>query len=229
MIAGDLLDLDAVHRAMDGCRRLYFSMSVNEKYLEATTHVAVGCPAPWRRSIRQHVADDGLGDEHLRDRAQPAAQAAPAGRACLAVEQLAGGHDASDSLHGRVLLAICRSDGHRSGRAEVAPVIEKSGLLVTDIEILRLHYADTLAAWRRRFLSHRRDAAAILGERFCRLWEFYLASAETGFRYGGLAVFQIHFVKELVTVPRTRTYITEQEEHLPRLERTAAAPPLAAE
>jgi len=113
--------------------------------------------------------------------------------------------------------------------SEVLPVIEKSGLIATDIEILRLHYADTLAAWRRRFLSHRKDAAAILGERFCRLWEFYLASAETGFRYGGLSVFQIQIAQELATVPRTRTYIAAEEERLRRLECAAAVRPLAAE
>jgi cyclopropane-fatty-acyl-phospholipid synthase len=113
--------------------------------------------------------------------------------------------------------------------SEVLPVIEKSGLIATDIEILRLHYADTLEAWRRRFLSHRTDAAAILGERFCRLWEFYLASAETGFRYGGLAVFQIQIAQELTAVPRTRSYIGAEEERLRRLECAAAVRPLAAE
>lgn len=113
--------------------------------------------------------------------------------------------------------------------SEVLPVIEKSGLIVTDIEILRLHYADTLAAWRSRFLSHRSEAAAVLGERFCRMWEFYLASAETGFRYGGLAIFQIQFAKQLATVPRTRTYIGNEEECLRQLECAAADRPLAAE
>ena len=113
--------------------------------------------------------------------------------------------------------------------SEVMPAIEKSGLVTTDIEILRLHYADTLAAWRSRFLIHRSDAAAILGERFCRMWEFYLASAETGFRYGGLAVFQIQLAKQIAQVPRTRAYIEYEEERLRQLERATVARPLAAE
>jgi cyclopropane-fatty-acyl-phospholipid synthase len=113
--------------------------------------------------------------------------------------------------------------------AEVLPAIEKSGLIVTDIEVLRLHYADTLAAWRRRFLSHRAEAAAVLDERFCRMWEFYLASAEAGFRYAGLMVFQIQLAKKLATVPRTRTYIGQEEARLRQLEQTRTTRPMAAE
>jgi cyclopropane-fatty-acyl-phospholipid synthase len=113
--------------------------------------------------------------------------------------------------------------------AEVLPSIEKSKLIVTDIEILRLHYADTLAAWRSRFLARRADAEAALGDRFCRMWEFYLASAEAGFRYGGLMVFQIQLAKKLDTVPRTRTYIEQEEARLRQLEQVASAHPMAAE
>jgi cyclopropane-fatty-acyl-phospholipid synthase len=102
--------------------------------------------------------------------------------------------------------------------AEVLPSIEKSGLIVTDIEILRLHYADTLRAWRTRFLSHRAEAAAAMGERFCRMWEFYLSAGEAGFRYGGLMVFQIQLARKLDAVPRTRNYIAETEERLRNLE-----------
>jgi cyclopropane-fatty-acyl-phospholipid synthase len=113
--------------------------------------------------------------------------------------------------------------------AEVLPVIEKSHLIVTDIEILRLHYADTLAAWRARFLAHRKDAEAVLGDRFCRMWEFYLASAEAGFRYGGLMVFQVQLAKKLDAVPRTRSYIEKEEARLRQLEQAAATRPMAAE
>jgi len=106
--------------------------------------------------------------------------------------------------------------------AEVLPAVENSGLIVTDIEILRLHYADTLAAWRSRFLSHRAEAAAVLGERFCRMWEFYLAGSEVGFRYGGLMVFQMQLAKKIDTVPRTRNYIAEEESRLRKLEQAGA-------
>ena len=113
--------------------------------------------------------------------------------------------------------------------AEVLPVIERSGLIVTDIEILRLHYADTLAAWRERFLHHRPEAAAILGDRFCRMWEFYLAASEAGFRYGGLMVFQVQLAKKLDTVPRTRNYIGKEEARLRNLEQVANSGAIAAE
>lgn len=113
--------------------------------------------------------------------------------------------------------------------AEILPAIEQSGLIVTDIEILRLHYADTLAAWRQKFISHRADAAVALGERFCRMWEFYLAAAEAGFRYGGLVVFQIQLAKELTTVPRTRAYIAREEERLRQFEQASVSRAMAAE
>jgi cyclopropane-fatty-acyl-phospholipid synthase len=98
--------------------------------------------------------------------------------------------------------------------SEILPIIEKSGLIVTDIEILRLHYARTLSHWRSRFMAHRAEAAAILGERFCRMWEYYLAASEAGFRYGGLVVFQVQLAGRLETVPRTRRYILEEETRL---------------
>ncbi|MFT3729933.1 MAG: cyclopropane-fatty-acyl-phospholipid synthase family protein [Hyphomicrobium sp.] len=98
--------------------------------------------------------------------------------------------------------------------AEVFPSIENAGLIVTDVEILRLHYADTLAAWRTRFLARRGEAAALLGDRFCRMWEFYLAAGEAGFRYGGLMVFQIQLAKKIDTVPLKRDYIESEEERL---------------
>jgi cyclopropane-fatty-acyl-phospholipid synthase len=113
--------------------------------------------------------------------------------------------------------------------AEVLPVIERSGLIVNDIEILRLHYADTLAAWRSRFLSRRAEAAALLGDRFCRMWEFYLAASEAGFRYGGLMVFQVQLSKKLDAVPRTRDYIGREEARLKNLEQQAHVSAVAAE
>lgn len=112
--------------------------------------------------------------------------------------------------------------GHIPSLGEVLPAVEKSGLIVTDIEILRLHYADTLAAWRDRFFAHRAEATTILGERFCRMWEFYLSGSEVGFRYGGLMVFQMQLAKKIDTVPRTRNYIAKEESRLRKLEQAAA-------
>jgi cyclopropane-fatty-acyl-phospholipid synthase len=113
--------------------------------------------------------------------------------------------------------------------AEVFPAIESAGLIVTDVEILRLHYADTLAAWRRRFLARRAEASDLLGERFCRMWEFYLAAGEAGFRYGGLMVFQIQLAKKIDTVPRTRDYIAAEEDRLRMRELAVANRTIAAE
>jgi cyclopropane-fatty-acyl-phospholipid synthase len=89
------------------------------------------------------------------------------------------------------------------------PVVERTGLIVTDIEILRLHYAETLKHWRRRFDAHREEIADIYDERFCRMWEFYLAGAEESFREGELMVFQLQLARQHDAVPLTRDYITE--------------------
>jgi cyclopropane-fatty-acyl-phospholipid synthase len=98
--------------------------------------------------------------------------------------------------------------------SEVLPAIERAGLIVTDIEILRLHYAETLRAWRQHFLARRGEAKALYDERFCRMWEFYLACCEAAFRYSGLMVFQIQLAKSLNAVPLTRDYIAEREAQL---------------
>lgn len=97
--------------------------------------------------------------------------------------------------------------GYIPALSEVLPAIERSGLWVTDVEILRLHYADTLKAWRERFLARRAEAAALYDERFCRLWEFYLASSEVAFRRLGHMVFQIQLAKRPTAAPLTRDYL----------------------
>jgi cyclopropane-fatty-acyl-phospholipid synthase len=97
--------------------------------------------------------------------------------------------------------------GYVPALSEVLPAIESSGLLITDVEILRLHYAKTLAQWRQNFCRRWDDAAAMLGQEFCRMWEFYLAGCEVAFRYHGLAVFQIQLTKHIDTVPITRDYL----------------------
>ncbi|HEY5081719.1 MAG TPA: cyclopropane-fatty-acyl-phospholipid synthase family protein [Bauldia sp.] len=91
--------------------------------------------------------------------------------------------------------------------SELAPRIEQQGFWLTDLEIWRLHYAETLAAWNRRFQARRAEAAAIYDERFCRMWEFYLQVCEFGFREQGLCVFQFQLAKNAAAVPLTRDYI----------------------
>ncbi len=109
--------------------------------------------------------------------------------------------------------------GYIPALSEVMPAIEHSGLIATDIEILRLHYAETLKAWRERFLARREEAAALYDERFCRMWEYYLVCSEMAFRHHGLMVLQIQFARHQAAVPLTRDYIDTAESRLRANER----------
>lgn len=97
--------------------------------------------------------------------------------------------------------------GYCPALSEVLPAVEQAGLVVTDIEILRLHYAETLKEWRCRFLERHDHIKLLYDESFCRMWEFYLASSEASFRYDGLMVFQIQLAKSIDSVPITRDYM----------------------
>ena len=101
--------------------------------------------------------------------------------------------------------------GYAPALSEVLTAIERAGLVVTDVEILRLHYAETLRCWRERFLQRRDDARALYDEPFCRMWEFYLAASEVAFRHSGLMVFQIQLARHQDAVPLTRDYIGVRE------------------
>jgi cyclopropane-fatty-acyl-phospholipid synthase len=104
--------------------------------------------------------------------------------------------------------------GYIPALSEVIPAIERAGLLITDTEILRLHYAETLKAWRDRFLAHRDEVTRLYDARFVRMWEFYLACSEAAFRRQDLMVFQIQLAKRQGTVPITRDYILRTEQRL---------------
>ena len=97
--------------------------------------------------------------------------------------------------------------GYIPSLTEITRAAEKSGLWVTDIEMLRLHYAETMKAWRQRFEAHRDEIRALYDERFCRMWEFYLCYCELGFRYGNMMVFQLQLTKQIDTLPITRDYM----------------------
>ena len=130
--------------------------------------------------------------------------------------------------HGVALLhAIGRSDGpgftnpwiakyifpggYCPALSEVIPEVERSGLIATDIEILRLHYAETLRHWRRRFNANRDAIASLYDERFCRMFEFYLIGSELSFRVEGNMIFQIQMALDQAAVPLSRDYITVSE------------------
>ena len=108
---------------------------------------------------------------------------------------------------------------HAPALSEIIPAIEKAGLCVTDIEVLRLHYAETLKAWRQRFHANRTQAAELYDDRFCRMWEFYLTGCEMAFRFGDYVVFQIQIAKRSNRLPLTRSYMTNTEKSRDRLER----------
>ncbi|ACI52771.1 Cyclopropane-fatty-acyl-phospholipid synthase [Gluconacetobacter diazotrophicus PA1 5] len=101
--------------------------------------------------------------------------------------------------------------GYSPALSETFAAIEKSGLWVTDCEILRLHYAKTIALWRDRFAANRERVAAMYDERFCRMFEFYLAAAELSFRVQGHMNFQLQITRSIDAVPLTRDYMVDVE------------------
>lgn len=150
-------------------------------------HVGVGHYREYFEKVRDLLADDGVALIHTIGRAD--------------------GPGAANAWINKYIFP----GGYVPALSEILPAIERAGLYVTDVEVLRLHYAETLKAWRQRFLANRERVAEIYDERFCRMWEFYLAGCEAGFRHGGLINFQIQLSKRVDAVPLTRDYIQEWE------------------
>ena len=97
--------------------------------------------------------------------------------------------------------------GYTPSLSEVVGPIEKSGLIVNDLEVLRMHYSHTLRNWKERFLSKREEILTTFDEKFFRMWEFYLAGCEMAFKWGDQVVFQFQLGKKLTSSPNTRDYI----------------------
>ena len=146
-------------------------------------HVGVAHYDTYFRQLRTLLAPDGVALLHAIGRMEP-----PGGTSAWLRKYIFPG-------------------GYSPALSEVLAAIERSGLWVTDIEILRLHYADTLRAWAARFQAHRAQARELYDERFCRMWEFYLAVCEVVFRNGNLMVFQIQLTRHKDAVPRSRDYM----------------------
>jgi cyclopropane-fatty-acyl-phospholipid synthase len=146
-------------------------------------HVGVGYYRDYFRKISELLVDDGVALIHTIGRATPPGATNP----FIAKHIFPGGYIPALS--------------------EISAAVEKEGLVITDVEVLRLHYAQTLKAWRERFLARRGEAVAMYDERFARMWEFYLAASEASFRYDGLVVFQLQLAKRLDTLPMTRDYM----------------------
>jgi len=111
--------------------------------------------------------------------------------------------------------------GHLPSLSDILKAVERQGLIVTDIEVLRLHYAETLAAWRANFLARRGEAARLFDERFCRMWDYYLAMSEAAFRYENVVVFQLQIARRQDAAPLKRDYVRDVEDELRASERTS--------
>ena len=116
--------------------------------------------------------------------------------------------------------------GYSPALSEVLPSVERSGLVATDIEILRLHYAETLRHWRWRFAANRDAIATLYDDRFCRMFEFYLTGSELTFRRSGHMVWQLQVAHDQAAVPLTRDYIAAVEAGQPIGETAEAGNPL---
>ena len=97
--------------------------------------------------------------------------------------------------------------GYTPSMSEVTSPIEKSGLIVSDIEVLRMHYSHTLRCWKESFLLNKEKVITLFDERFFRMWEFYLTSCEIAFKWGDQVVYQFQLTKNYTSVPNTRDYI----------------------
>lgn len=150
-------------------------------------HVGVNHYDAYFRHLADRLADDGVGVVH-------------------AIGRMSG-----PSATGAFIRKYIFPGGYIPALSEVLPAVERAGLWVTDVEILRLHYAETLKAWRERFLAHWDEAAGLYDERFCRMWEFYLAASEAFFRCMDGMVFQLQVAKDRHAVPATRDYIAAEE------------------
>ena len=97
--------------------------------------------------------------------------------------------------------------GYTPSMSEVLGPIEKSGLIISDLEVLRMHYSHTLRNWKERCIKNKSKIIEMFDEKFFRMWEFYLTSCEIAFKWGDQVVFQFQLTKDYTTAPNTRDYI----------------------
>jgi cyclopropane-fatty-acyl-phospholipid synthase len=157
-------------------------------------HVGAGNYIEFFRNIKERLTDDGVCLLHSIGRLDPPGTTNP-------------------WLHKYIF-----PGGYSPALSEVMAAVQKVGLVVTDIEILRLHYAETLKAWRERFERNRAKVAAIYDERFCRMWDLYLIMCEMSFRYDNMMVFQLQLAKRIDAVPITRDYMIDWERRQSRMD-----------
>jgi len=150
-------------------------------------HVGARYYPDYFRAVRRALADDGVALIHTIGRSDPPGATNP------------------------WLRKYIFPGGYCPALSEIMTSVEREQLITCDVEVLRTHYAETLKHWHRRFQAHRTEIAAMLDERFCRMWEFYLVGSEMAFRHEGQVVFQIQLSRSKSVVPETRDYISEFE------------------
>ncbi|POR49513.1 cyclopropane-fatty-acyl-phospholipid synthase [Bosea psychrotolerans] len=150
-------------------------------------HVGVGYYRTFFRKIAELLKEDGVALIHTIGRSSPPGATNP------------------------FIAKYIFPGGYIPAMSEVTAAVEREGLIISDVEVLRLHYAETLKAWRERFLARRAEAVAMYDERFARMWEFYLAASEASFRHDDLVVFQFQLTKRLDTLPMTRGYMEQPQ------------------
>ncbi len=148
-------------------------------------HVGLSYYRPFFETVRRCLTDDGVALLHTIGRS--------------------AGPGITDPFIRRYIFP----GGYIPALSEVLPVIERAGLLVTDVEVLRLHYAHTLRHWRERVMAARDQVLEIADERFLRMWELYLSGSEAAFRHGSMVVFQIQLAKQVDALPLTRNYMAD--------------------
>ena len=150
-------------------------------------HVGVGHYGEFFQKVRQLLNDDGVAMLHTIGRAD--------------------GPGATNPWVNKYIFP----GGYSPSLSEISAAVEKADLYITDVEIFRLQYAETLRHWRHRFYANRDKVAALFDERFVRMWDFYLCGSEVTFRHGGHVVFQVQLTKRADAVPETRDYIFDGE------------------
>ena len=146
-------------------------------------HVGVPHYAEYFRHVRDRLNEDGVALIHTIGRLGPPAHTSP------------------------WIAKYIFPGGYAPAYSEMVAEVEKSGLLATDLEVWRLHYAETLKAWDDRFTARLKEARALYDDRFCRMWRYYLKAAEHTFRHRGQVVFQVQLARHQKAVPLTRDYL----------------------
>lgn len=160
-------------------------------------HVGVPHYREYFGHVRDRLAPDGVALIHTIGRASPPGHTSP------------------------WILKYIFPGGYIPAMSEVMRAVEKEGLYPTDIEVWRLHYAETLRHWHDRFMANRERAASLYDERFCRMWRYYLVASELTFRLNRQCVFQFQLAREQTAVPLTRDYLYRGSPGPKRMERAA--------